>query len=405
MFNPLLRDNFFPVTCINPECKHSHTKEDFIQSIAKKGLIYADCGDTVFQGIHCINCGYPLLIEIPRANPIVDMREFYIMPSDDNFCNIREQLFELNNRGNTSSPLHFEFMCLAWDTDKLSLKQIEAFYSLHSKNEGLIPSYIPYIMNSADLKERLAEEIRTKKVCFRRFYPKDNLDFTWLLYCCVPAIYQPYSNTDEKDSDDKETFFYAEVCESDDEYVPVPEIIDDDWLEHSRIEPARLHSEKYNLFYISSLLALVSTDKLIRKIREKLTEHDVLVSDDEINNSLEETILNSFYCNFHETIKKLSFQVDFINQASRYAEKVYWKLYYDICSFHYLSSKRHELSKWVQKAEPGRALFVDAPMGLGKTHSIVETLIENPDLSAVIFMPTRKLCEEIVERMKRKITR
>jgi len=42
-------------------------------------------------------------------------------------------------------------------------------------------------------------------------------------------------------------------------------------------------------------------------------------------------------------------------------------------------------------------------MGLGKTHSIVEALVENPNLSADIFMPTRKLCEEIVERLKRKL--
>ena len=399
MFNPLLRDDFFPVICINPGCKHSHTKEDFIQSIAKKGVIYADCGNTIFQGIHCINCGYPLLIEIPRENPLVDMREFYIMPSHNNFCNIREQLFELSHRENNSSPLHFEFICLAWDTDKLSLKQIEAYCSKPANYESLIPFYIPYIMNSADIPERLSEEIRTKKVCFRRFYPKNNPYFTFLLYCCVPSIYQPYSNANQKDTKDKRTYFYAKVCESDDESMP--EKIDDDWIEHSRIEPARLHSEKYNKFYMPSLLALVSFDKLIKKIREKLTEQNVLVSDDDINNSLEETILSSFYYNFHETIQKLSFQVDFVNQVFRYADKVYWKLYYDICSFHYLSSKRQKLSEWVQKVEPGKALFVDAPMGLGKTHSIVETLVENPELSAVIFMPTRKLCEEIVERMKR----
>lgn len=399
MFNPLLREDFFPVICPHPDCGKNHSKEDFLEAIAQKGLIFVDCSETIYQGVHCINCGRTLLLSVPRENPLVDMREFYILPSDDNFQNIREQLFEINNRGNTSSPLHFEFICLAWDTDKLSLKQIEAYCSIPPNYESLIPSYIPYIMNSADIPERLSEEIRTKKVCFRRFYPKNNPYFTFLLYCCVPSIYQPYSNADQKDTKDRRTYFYAKVCESDDEFVP--EIINDDWLEHSRIKPVRFHSEKYNSFYMPSLLALVSFDKLIKKIREKLTEQNVLVSDDDIISSLDQTILSSFYYNFHETIKKLSFQVDFVNQAIRYADKVYWKLYYDICSFHYLSSKRQELSEWVQKAEPGKALFVDAPMGLGKTYSIVETLVENPELSAVIFMPTRKLCEEIVERMKR----
>jgi hypothetical protein len=41
-------------------------------------------------------------------------------------------------------------------------------------------------------------------------------------------------------------------------------------------------------------------------------------------------------------------------------------------------------------------------MGLGKTYSIVEALASNPDLSAVIFMPTNKLCKEIIENLKAK---
>ena len=42
-------------------------------------------------------------------------------------------------------------------------------------------------------------------------------------------------------------------------------------------------------------------------------------------------------------------------------------------------------------------------MGLGKTHAIVEALASDTNLSAVIFMPTNKLCQEIIESLKSKI--
>jgi len=56
-----------------------------------------------------------------------------------------------------------------------------------------------------------------------------------------------------------------------------------------------------------------------------------------------------------------------------------------ICTELTLSPYRDNLSDWVDKVEIGKALFVDAPMGLGKTYSIVEALVKNDNLSAVIY--------------------
>jgi hypothetical protein len=45
---------------------------------------------------------------------------------------------------------------------------------------------------------------------------------------------------------------------------------------------------------------------------------------------------------------------------------------YAVCTELALAPQRQELIGWVNKAEKGKALFIDVPMGLGKTYSIVE---------------------------------
>ena len=64
---------------------------------------------------------------------------------------------------------------------------------------------------------------------------------------------------------------------------------------------------------------------------------------------------------------------------------------------------RKKLGTWFHMLSPGKALIVDAPMGLGKSTSIVNTLSEELDLSAVIFMPTVALCQDISHRLKIRI--
>jgi hypothetical protein len=68
-----------------------------------------------------------------------------------------------------------------------------------------------------------------------------------------------------------------------------------------------------------------------------------------------------------------------------------------------LAKYREELSTWVEQVEPGKVLMVDAPMGLGKTWSIVETLATRTELSAMVFMPTKELAEELTQALKWRI--
>ena len=44
--------------------------------------------------------------------------------------------------------------------------------------------------------------------------------------------------------------------------------------------------------------------------------------------------------------------------------------------------------------------FEICPMGVGKTYSIAKVLADRTDLSAVVFMPTLKLCSKLVDAIK-----
>lgn len=73
------------------------------------------------------------------------------------------------------------------------------------------------------------------------------------------------------------------------------------------------------------------------------------------------------------------------------------------CTETALERSRDNLLGWVNRIEKGKALLVDSLMGIGKTYSIVKVLGQNPDLSAVIFMPTVRLCQQMVQALKSEI--
>ncbi|MCU0613463.1 MAG: hypothetical protein MUD09_00110, partial [Desulfobacterales bacterium] len=81
-------------------------------------------------------------------------------------------------------------------------------------------------------------------------------------------------------------------------------------------------------------------------------------------------------------------------------KKTFDSIFVNTCTETYLDKSRVELSKWINDVQKGRALFVDCPMGVGKTYSIAKVLAERTDLSAVVFMPTLKLCRKLIDEIK-----
>lgn len=96
-------------------------------------------------------------------------------------------------------------------------------------------------------------------------------------------------------------------------------------------------------------------------------------------------------------------KVGFNESIDNLFKKVFRSIFYPTCTELALADKRKELLNWPEAVEIGKALFIDAPMGLGKTYAIVEALAANPGLSAVVFMPTNRLCREIIENLKTRI--
>jgi len=92
-----------------------------------------------------------------------------------------------------------------------------------------------------------------------------------------------------------------------------------------------------------------------------------------------------------------------LKEREAFFQRVFLSVFYPVCTKLALAVKRKELLSWLEAVEQGKALFIDAPMGIGKTYAIIEVLAANPDLSAVVFMPTNKLCQELTESLKKSI--
>jgi len=67
-----------------------------------------------------------------------------------------------------------------------------------------------------------------------------------------------------------------------------------------------------------------------------------------------------------------------------------------ICDVYY-RRYRKEICHWIERTKKCDALLVRAPLGLGKTIAIAEALNNNKNKSAIIFMPTTRLCNLISE--------
>ncbi len=119
----------------------------------------------------------------------------------------------------------------------------------------------------------------------------------------------------------------------------------------------------------------------------------------DLNQDLFETALNKFLLNFRsDCALESTYSID--NWAKERCKALYKRIFQKACSETYLEHYRTELSEWINHYEKGKALFVDCLMGVGKTYSIIKTLAEKSNISAVVFLPTNKLCREIVQKLK-----
>jgi hypothetical protein len=358
--------------CSNPKCSIPFNLDKANAQIQKSGIVYADCGDVIYQGYKCPNpeCRGLRFVRCDRNNPLFDLRDFIMTPHPNPDANVIEQLIHCKDASGINESLKFKFIP-AWDAKTVSTQNLANYYPDALFN-SVLSSGIPYIMTETDFKERLQKEIETAVKKLRRLYP-DVPKFRSLLTCLAP---NKITEIEELDG------IWTMKAENDG-------------------SSAKEFEEKYSAWRV--LLEESGGKALKEAVVEHLENKGITKFDKKEVSLLIERKLANYQRLGTGLLREHAKKVGFEETIWSFFKKPFKEIFYSVCTELALQPQRTELTEWVNKAEKGKALFVDAPMGLGKTFSIVEALAENSKLSAVIFMPTKKLCEKIIRRLKEKI--
>lgn len=387
---PLNSSVFYSNINLNGICISCDTRHNLIDSqnqVSKRGVLLAICGKTVFQVIDCCSpgCNGKVVFYGSNHHPAVDMSCLLLVPNKIGIYNRMEQSWILRNWDDWHDYLKFDFIPV-WDTSCVNVNDfIMAFDYLFEFNGAFPNSQLSFQENNSELLT--TQDIKSDTICLRRLIP-DTIYNRKLVNCLSPyKVYdiddndnindgqqnENYINEDEctgasskadgnspQDLTEKEMswrYLFAEFINQTLENSIIKE------LSHSGFQPPNL--SEISKFVVQYLSFEASNLKL------KLWD---IVSKHQFSNNAKDVLINLFYA-----ISK------------------------SICSKIIISYKREDLTKWSTEVKQGQAIFIDAPMGLGKSTSIVETLATNPNLSAIIFLPTKQLCMEITEKLKNRI--
>lgn len=381
------------------KCYTSHSLVEAQEKTLKKGLALAICGDDIFQVIECCKpgCAGKVIFHSQINNPAIDMSCLLLSPIFYPKPNSDEQSWIFDNWDNWHDYLKFDFIP-AWDSSKINANYfintnindsnlidelfddelIDALdyseiFDANNEHEEFLPNepdnfVAPLCLTVDEFQNRLGENKLFVNIKLRCLVP-DTQKFRKLLTLLSPYKIRVIYESGES---------YADGNESKD-----PE-------ERKRIW--------------KSLIQETKGKTLEDSIRDRLASKGFDSPEpSEINNIVDNKLRNKSFTlrmTLWEIVSKYGFENE---QLGIFLKNSFDSIFYSICTEIALSPKRQELMSWADKVEPGKALFIDAPMGLGKTRSIVEALATKRDLSAIIFMPTKRLCQEITESLKERI--
>lgn len=383
-------------TCSNPNCNAAYNINEAQEQVVERGLALAYCDDVVFQVIECRNpgCRGKVVFRSDTVSPALDMRGLLLVPNQIVFLNNKEQSQILGSWYNWHDHLKFQIIP-AWDESKISIsKFIDAFdddpskLSLQPEDEyidefmddplmdSLIDSSAAFIpepeirdhslfMSEEDFYTCLDKEEATGTIKLRRLVPNTQ-KYIRLLNCLAPKkiteILIPGVATSADGTAPKDLWIKQELWKS---------ILEE--AEGKTFEDA---------------------------VVEKLVSIEIEPPDkSQIASSLDEHLFKKVSPS-RDQLWDIVSEKGFGENLDGFFKRVFRSIFYPVCTKFALENKRNKLLNWTNEVEQGKALFVDAPMGLGKTYSIVEALASDPNLSAVIFLPTIKLCQEITENLK-----
>ncbi|MCK5610037.1 DEAD/DEAH box helicase family protein [Candidatus Pacearchaeota archaeon] len=352
--------------CKNDACRYSYDNDELLYLINHYGVVHADCGDSIYQGFSCRRCNHTSLFPFGRNEPLVNLQDFILIPVHHSAQNLSEQIYEIEREEDLLSPL----LIPAWDEKMLSIESIKKGASSNANSTRHLDVQ-PYVLSKGRLDQLCVEENETKEVKLRRFYP-NTPDFRSLFTLLNPSRYTSLieeslnSTYNPSLMDCWERWRAIQHFASSTEYGAIEQAVTE-----------RMLCLGYPKF---------SIDSFWRIHTEELPGHFKF---DHISNELWDLT------RFVDWESYISSWRGWESQYRNYIDKICEKLTLD--------KPRANLGQWLNEVEEGKALFIDAPMGLGKSTSIVNALSSNLELSAVIFFPTKELCQEITLRLKREI--
>lgn len=461
--SPLLHidlvNNSTPEPIVCPSCNQIFNLQLAQQEALSTGLSFAHCGEVAFQVVKChtSDCSARFVMRCKADAPAIDMRELILTPEKTTISNGLEQYSILQQYDHWHDKLKFKYL-KAWDNKKLPQDEFIEYYNLLSEmtefnraSEMFEPVPPEQIDNEeADPRQSCTDEyndgvqdelpLQEDNILYDNSYiPEEpewvNDDINYQDIDEIEKANKQLLNAIEDSSDKNnsvmfisEDIFYelldAELKQQQDIFY-LKRLYPDTLYYRSLLicaAPFQIRKRTYDNKYsdadvgdglsqqdidgkieaLKTLLTMfrgVSISEAVRtKLAEKGIESDQAVEEhiNDILNIKRLTITREFYDAIVNN--------DHFQRSMNFCNSLFDHIYYTVCSETYLSGKRVELLTWSNDLKKGTARFVDAPMGLGKTYSIVDMLSSNQTCSTIIFMPTKRLCEEICNKLVHKIS-
>lgn len=319
---------------------HSSQKQAFIN-----GISFAHCGSIVYQVVQCHTpgCNGRFIFRSSADSPALDMQNLILMPFKMDFEKYHAESLWTLPPENWHPELKFK----------------------RSKDDQ---SYAGVIMDEPEFLDQLEKEHQTEKIHLKRLCPDNQYYNT--LFQLVPDLHLDFGN-----GEFKVVYDYIQKKDINAFYSSIRFLL-------SQTNGKSIHEQ---IIQELSLKGYADQQTEILKTVESLVEQAVKDETSLIIGQIYQIFLNP----------TLTFE--------RQVSTIFNRIFFSVCSDLYLSSRRKELSDWAGMARQGTALFIDAPMGLGKTYSIVDTLSSNLNLSAIVFFPTRRLCDDFCINLTNRI--
>ena len=88
---------FFPFLCENPNCQTQYDQAGFIEVLNRRGLVYAECGESIYIGITCEKCNWTTIKSFSKGQQVIDLRRLIIIPDYLQEYEIAQQIIEFES--------------------------------------------------------------------------------------------------------------------------------------------------------------------------------------------------------------------------------------------------------------------------------------------------------------------